>query len=342
MKRIPVGLALFCAAVAGAAPLENLGSGQTGRIEFRSTSPESRYAMIRNDKSRTQDTVVWGDLYMPKNATGKVPAVVLSHGVEGIVNTHDTPTKLWVRSLNEAGVAAFLIDSYSPRSLGNLSGQKTLTQNIAVNISDALHALKILSTHPQIDSERIFNVGWSLGGAVAVDGAFPALGKYILPDDIHWAGSVGMYGGCNMKWRADHLGTNRGPVLMLLGETDDNTPASYCVDYARTLAREGHKVTYKVYPGAGHDFDRYDENPRKFQHGIFGSCDIEVKMSLEAGGPGTGYDFVQKKSLTTWNEVGSSIAACQKIATVTIAGQRKAREQSVKDVLEFINVSTKR
>ena len=37
MKRIPVGLALFCAAVAGAAPLENLGSGQTGRIEFRST-----------------------------------------------------------------------------------------------------------------------------------------------------------------------------------------------------------------------------------------------------------------------------------------------------------------
>jgi dienelactone hydrolase len=226
--------------------------------------------------------------------------------------------------------------------LGNLGGEKTLTQNVALNISDSLHALKILSTHPHIDSDRIFNVGWSLGGVVAVDGAFPALSRYILPEGMHWAGSVGMYGGCNIKWRADHLGTNYSPVLMLLGEIDDNTPASYCVDYARNLAREGHKVTYKVYPGAGHDFDRYEENPIKFRHGIFSSCDVEVKMSLEAGGPGTGYDFVQKKSLTSWDDVGSSITACQKMANVTIAGQRKAREQSVKDVLEFINVTTKR
>lgn len=342
MKRFYICISLVCAAAASAAPLEDLSGGQTGRIEFRSTSPASRHAMIRNDKTRTQDIVVWGDLYMPKNATGKVPAVVMSHGVEGIVNTHDTYTTLWVRSLNEAGIAAFLVDSYSPRSLGNLSGEKTLTQNIAVNISDSLHALKILSTHPQIDSEKIFNVGWSLGGVVAVDGAFPALSKYILPKGIHWAGSVGLYGGCNMKWRADHLGTNYGPVLMLLGEIDDNTPAQYCVDYARTLARDGHKVTYKVYPGAGHDFDRYEEKPRKFFHGVFSSCDMEMKMSLEAGGPGTGYDFVQKKPLATWDDVRSSSLACQKMAYVTIAGQRKAREQSVKDVLEFIDVTTKR
>jgi dienelactone hydrolase len=341
MKKILLSMALLVATTIGAAPLEDLSGGQSGRIEFRSTTPQGHQDMIRNDKLTTRDEIVWGDLYMPKNINGKVAAVVMSHGVEGVANTHDTYTALWVRSLNNAGIAAFLVDSYSPRSMGNLSGAKSLNLNATINISDAIHALKILSTHPQIDSTKIFNIGWSLGGTVALDASFPAYGKYILPPGVHWAGSVGMYGGCNIKTRVDHLGTNTAPVLLLLGETDDNTPASYCVDYARTLARDGNKVSYKVYPGAGHDFDRYEERPRQFYHGLYRDCDIEVKLSPQPGAPGAGYDFVQNKRLNGWDEIKAATDSCKKMGNVTIAGQRQAREQSVKDVLEFINANSK-
>lgn len=39
-----------------------------------------------------------------------------------------------------------------PRSQGNMSGSKVSSINIAANISDSLHALKLLATHPQIDA----------------------------------------------------------------------------------------------------------------------------------------------------------------------------------------------
>lgn len=323
---------------ASAAPLADLSGGQTGRIEFNSTTPADRFAMIRNQRDRTSDTVVFGDLYMPKNivAGTKVPAVVLSHGTEGSASSgHDTYTE-WVRVLNDAGIAAFIVDTFSPRALGNMSGSKVISINGAANVSDSLHALKLLTTHPQIDATKIYHMGWSLGGVAAMDAAFPAVSKYILPSGVHWAGSVSLYPGCNMKWRSDHLGTNPGPLLMLLGEKDDNAPAPACVDYAKTLAHDGNNVTYKVYPGAGHDFDRKEERPRQIQHGVWVDCNIEIKMALQGPGPGSSYDFAQKKPFSTFPELNAAVKSCYRMGPVTIAGQRQAREQSVKDVLTFM------
>ena len=71
--------ALACAATfssgAHATPLDDLSGGQTGRIEFNSKTPDHRWALIRGRLGA--DTPIFGDLLMPANALGKVPAVVL-------------------------------------------------------------------------------------------------------------------------------------------------------------------------------------------------------------------------------------------------------------------------
>ena len=66
-----------------AAPLADLSAGQTGRIEFQSTTPDSRFAVIRGRLG--SPITVFGDLLMPtQKVDGKVPAVVFSHGSEGV------------------------------------------------------------------------------------------------------------------------------------------------------------------------------------------------------------------------------------------------------------------
>ena len=333
-------------ATAHAQPVTSLSDGRAGgggRIEFQSTTPADRYALLRNNTARISQQVVWGELVMPnaKNmAAPKIPAVVISHGSEGIASPgHDTYTDLWTKSLNDAGIAVFMVDSFTPRRLGNMSGAAMGGANVTANISDALHALKLLASHPQIDASKIFHIGMSMGGNAAIDAAMPALGQHILPAGLRWAGSVAMYPGCNMRWRTDHLGAS-SPILMLLGERDDNTPAAPCVDYAATLAKDGNPVSAKVYAGAGHDFDRRETSPRSISHGIFDRCDIEVKIAAQSG-MGTAVDQKTNKTINGFEDLSAAIRSCYRMAAVTIAGHRAAREQSVRDVMAFIAANSK-
>jgi hypothetical protein len=75
---------LMLSSAGAAAPLTDLSGGQIGRIEFNSSKPGSRFAVIRGNDGPA--VVVWGDLMMPNSTNEKVPAVVFSHGSEGLHN----------------------------------------------------------------------------------------------------------------------------------------------------------------------------------------------------------------------------------------------------------------
>lgn len=313
-----------------AAPVSDLSAGQVGRIEFQSSTPEHRHALI-NGKLGPALTV-YGDLLMPTVKTeGKVPAVVFSHGSEGAAARY---YDFWAKELNAQGIAVFVVDSFKPRTMTVTTGAAQLAFNITGNISDSIHALKLLATHPKIDSQRIFHMGWSLGGTVVMDAAFPSFSRPILADSkAQWAGSIGLYGGCNMRRRVDHNATNPAPLLMMLAELDDNTPAANCVSYAKSLAASGGKVSYKVYEGAYHDWDT-DFNHR-VNHGIFADCDVEIKLTPGAG-YGTGFDYKTGKTITSGADEGAAVRSCQKMSSVIVRGNSKVRDQSLKDVLAFL------
>ena len=155
--------------LANAAPVADLASGATGRIEFQSMNPPDRWQYARLNMQNTSQQVVWGDLLMPKNITGKVPALVLSHGSSGI---SPAAYDVWAKEMNAAGVAIFIIDSFKPRGVDQTATDQSKV-TFPAQTADALNALKLLASHPQIDATRIFNIGMSRGGGVAFDTAWP-------------------------------------------------------------------------------------------------------------------------------------------------------------------------
>ena len=339
MKRILTTIAIFASTLtAQAAPLADLSGGQVGRIEFQSTTPQHPWAMVYKTANRIQPQVVFGDLLMPKNipAGTKVPAVVASHGSDGVASHY---FDLWAKELNNAGIAIFIVDSYKPRGFDKHTKETRNQQNATANISDALHALKLLATHPQIDTDKIFNLGWSTGGRVALNAAFPAYIRAVVPEPLKWAGSVAMYpSGCTTRYRVDNLGTNPAPLLVLLAGSDDMTPPKQCLEFFDKLKGGGHNVEYKVYPKTYHAFDRLNQAYMRVLDSTTRQCDLEVQLDPAASGLGkNGYDFFLKKEIKTGEDLTASLKACsQENVWITIGSDPDARADAVKTVIQFV------
>lgn len=326
---------VLASSFASGAPLHDLSGGQTGRIEFTSTNPQHRFAVVRGQLG--QPVSIYGDLLMPKNVDGKVPAVIFSHGSEGV---NSTTFEVWAKALNDAGNAVFVVDSFKPRNEDRVTGAtKQLTWNTTSNLSDALHALKLLATHPQIDASHIYHLGWSRGGQVVLDAAWPTYQQHIVPMDVKWAGSIAIYPGCNMRYRTDHHSKLPAPLMLLLGEKDDLTLPKPCMEYADELRSAGNPVSYKTYPGAYHVFDRLNQPYRQFKEGNFNLCSMDIRMPYGAKDPSFGpvQDKYSGMTFITPQEWNAYLPKCQQATYVTVESNIKAREQAVKDVLAFIS-----
>lgn len=337
LKIMATGCTYLMAIAVNAAPLTDLSGGQTGRIEFEASNPAHRWAMIRGQLGPKQ--TIYGDLLMPKNiAKGeKVPVMVMSHGSDGITSGM---LDVWTKPLNDAGIAVFMVDSFNPRNVAKISGTGgQLTWNTTVNISDAVYALKLLSTHPGIDASRIYHMGWSRGGNAVTGAMWPT---YRLPitgsESIKWAGSIAMYPGCNLRY-LNGASKISAPVLYLLGEKDEQTPALPCVEEAQKLAAAGNPITYKVYPGAHHVFDRLNQPWRQYKEGNFAACALDVVMPTgpkDVGHWGPGYNRATGKTIETPEEFQELVKGCEQTSYITVESNTKAREQAVQDVLNFV------
>lgn len=329
-------------AVAIAAPLADLSGGQTGRIEFTSITAPNRYEYARLNLQNTRPVTVFGDLLMPKNVSGKVPAVVLSHGSGGVeANMYD----VWAKELNAAGYAVFIVDSFKPRGIDE-SNSKPSVVPFPSNVADALNALRLLATHPQIDSTRIFNMGFSLGGETAFYTAWPTWQRPVETNGVKFAAHVVWYpGGCGQRYRTDDQEKATAPIFVLLAdrELEESIDVTTCRRWYDELAAKGNAITYKEYKGARHGFDglnfTYRVNPRTSSNR---KCDMEVFMTRERDGtPGkNGMDFKLNRPIKTFQDLTDSVNACAERGTVPGSrGGGNAREvqaESVKDAINFL------
>lgn len=247
---------------------------------------------------------------------------------------------VWAKALNNAGYAVFVVDSFKPRGEDRVTGPtKQLTWNTMANTTDALYALKLLATHPQIDSGRIFHMGWSRGGQALLDAAWPTYQQHVLPPDVKWAGGVAVYPGCNMRYRVDQHSKLPAPILMLLGEKDDMTLPKPCMELADEYAAAGHPVSYKVYAGATHVFDRLNQPWKKYNEGNFNLCSMDVRMPYGANDRsnwGPAHDKYSGKTFTDNNEWNAYMPKCTQTSWITVESNDKARGQAVQDVLAFL------
>jgi len=172
---------------------------------------------------------------------GPFPAVVLLHGCGGVSPKRDDRV---IEKLSSLGYAALQVDSFGPRGISSVC---TYTGTDAIDIlrkrvTDAYDAKRYLANLPFVDGSRIAVIGWSHGGMTTLQ----ALHK---EKEDPFQAAVAFYPACKMP-----LTNMNAPLLILIGDADDWTPASECVS---RMPREetSPEVILKVYPGAYHGFD---------------------------------------------------------------------------------------
>lgn len=320
---------------------ESLSDGRSGRIEFQSINVPDMWQFARKNTSNTRAQTVWGDLLMPKTINGKVPALVIMHGSAGV---EPWATDLWAAKLNPAGAAVFVVDSYKPRGV-----QETNTNQLGEQVTmpsqtaDALNALRMLATHPKINSNRIYVIGMSRGGNPAFYSAWPIYQAAVNTNGAKFAGHIPMYPGmCNIRYRADATDKATAPIFFALPdrEREDYQDVAICQRYAKELADSGNVVTTKEYKGAYHAWDGGARRFRYEQAHSAKPCDLELQMTTVAGG-GVGKnvrDLKRNQELKTYDEWNTAVKGCMAHVRAAVGGDAAQSDAVVADVLKFMGV----
>ena len=176
---------------------------------------------------------------------GPFPAIVLLHGCGGITANRDNR---WVEKLISWGFVTLQVDSLGPRGINSVCNYKREESLAFVQrrVQDAYDARSYLARLSFVDKNEIAVMGWSHGG-------WTTLGA-ILNEQNAFRAAIAFYPVCS-----GNLSELKIPLLILIGEKDDWTPARAC----RAMLPAGEtspERILKVYPGAYHGFDNVGAN----------------------------------------------------------------------------------
>ena len=173
------------------------------------------------------------------------PAVVALHGCGGPFAARDGS---WAVALARAGHIVLLPDSFGSRGLGSQCGVKEREVTPSkVRRDDAIAAAEWLTQRAGTPPGGVDLIGWSNGGGTTL---YTAAARLDLPPGL-FRRFVAFYPGCATLAR-DAGWQPSGPLMVLVGESDDWTRAAPCHDLA---ARFPGQIELVTYPGAYHDFD---------------------------------------------------------------------------------------
>lgn len=134
-------------------------------------------------------------------------------------------------------------------------------------IKDALDAVAHLAALPYIDIKRISILGFSKGALVATWLASSSLGSTLRPGTPVIASLVAVYGFCALPpTRGRPQGVQilqpdtERPLLMLMGDKDNETPPASCLERLPKLKTAGAPVEWHLYPDATHGWDQSENH----------------------------------------------------------------------------------
>ncbi|MSP38205.1 MAG: dienelactone hydrolase family protein [Deltaproteobacteria bacterium] len=201
------------------------------------------------------------------DGAGPFPAVAIMHDCSGLGPRSSGAPLRWARELVEDGYVIVIPDSFSTRGHpGGVCTDASPSRNSVAprrRAFDAYAALAYLRTQSYVDGSRVGIMGGSHGGSTTLSTiTAPERPKDPLAQEKRrgFSAAVALYPGC-APYSGGYQAT--APLMILIGENDDWTPAEPCRNLTQIAQRVGLPVSIKVYPGAHHAFDsnfpaRYD------------------------------------------------------------------------------------
>ena len=225
------------------------GSSWPGRIEILPVRSQTLpvEAFLRGDKAGPE-VLLGGELRLPLGAAGRVPAVILIHGSGGIGAGPD----MWAHILNEAGIAAFILDSFSGRGIVSTVEDQDQLNSLSMTV-DAYRALDVLAAHPRIRLDRIAVWGFSKGAVPAVYAAVERF-RAGFGSQNRFAAHVGFYTPCNIAYNKDEA-MGAVPIRLYHGSSDDYVNPAACRTLVSRLKLAGVDITLTEYADSQHGFD---------------------------------------------------------------------------------------
>ena len=201
------------------------------------------------------------------DGSGPFPAVVIMHDCSGLGPRSSGAPGRWAKELVGRGYVVILPDSFTTR--GHPDGVCTDASRSRDDVSparrvrDAYAALAYLRTLSYIDGARVGLMGGSHGGSSTLTSMIaPESDSDLLARERRagFAAAVALYPGCvasRRTWSSAGAYRPVAPLLILIGEKDDWTPAEPCRRLAEAAQQAGYPLTIKIYLGAYHSFDSH-------------------------------------------------------------------------------------
>ena len=221
----------------------------TTQVTFQSSTYSDLRQLLAREAA-TATVTVRANLGFPEAARDRYPAVVVVHTIGGYREANEGYA---AAALRQSGFATLTYDSFAARGTTG-SAMSGGPGYLLPGVADAYAALRLLESEPRIDADRIAIAGFSYGGEVAHLTAFEQLRSALHPGQGRFTAHVAFYPAGNFGAIAERGAYTGSPVLMLLGEKDDNLPVAKVESYLAYARSAGHPAPIEkvTYPGAYH------------------------------------------------------------------------------------------
>ena len=317
------------------APTRTLSAEAEGPIYFESASPFD-LAVIYDGMRHATPTTGLGYLSYP-DSRAPSPAMILLPGSGGIAEGREHE---YAEVLNAAGFAAFVVEYYAPRGVGDETNYLIRTASVTEFdlITDAYAALKLLSTSPRIDPQRIGVMGFSYGGMAARLAMDERIRQVLAPDLEGFAAHIDVYGPCFQNLQTE--ATNGAPLLTQRGTEDASNELAACAKREAELTQLGVEVEAVIYEGAGHAWENAEPATFREESPYVAGCEWtydEEGFAAVNGEPLGRYpvDTSRAARIGARLSSGAQLGAC--VGYGYIVGRNEAvREQAYSDALSFL------
>ena len=204
------------------------------------------------------------ELVRPDGA-GPFPAVVIMHDCSGLGPRSSGAPGRWAKELVGRGYVVLMPDSFTTRGYpdGVCTDGSRGRDDVSPGrrVRDAYAALAHLRALPYVDGAHVGLMGGSHGGSTTLSSMVaPEHDSDLLTREKRagFAAAIALYPGCvasRRTWSGAGVYQPVAPLLILIGDKDDWTPAEPCRRLTEAARQAGYPVTLKIYPGASHSFD---------------------------------------------------------------------------------------